>query len=698
MAMVPLGILLPAALLWIVKLSEFIPTISAEVDELDFTRSRDVVCESFVCEARYESTQALFQRRSSVHVEKSSASVSSSNPPEGLLTSHVENDLDTKFLAGVPVYNYGYVKQLARCEEANSGNCKLELLQFADKQDTYRPVHDVAEDWEADLLHDGPNDGNDDSHPYSSPPFRDDGNDDGHASSIELRDEEEDDEEMGEARPGAEARHEEYVKPGQTREWLVKMRDGISDQMLHRFCHKLPGNAVCTAQGHPTEGGIPLAVVKGTEEELEKHLRLHSSKTEYVELDLPMNAIPEVRSEEEEGSKASYKPMPNDDENKIADPEAAALLPGEAEQRQTYRQRKKASSWGLDRIDQRRGLDGEYRIDSDGGKGVHVYIADTGIRTTHYDFHERALPTLEIKSGIIRECKTSDTSCAQDRNGHGTHAAATIAGEKYGVAKSSTLHSVKILSSSGHGKMSYLIQALDWVATKGQRPAIFVASIAAPGNPPSVIKAIEAASAAGVVVIVAAGNLGSDACDTTPAHVKAAITVGATENEHDDLASYTNWGKCVDLYAPGSNIHSAGAMSDTAKATMTGTSMAAPHVAGAAALLLSEDNTRTPEEVYLLLRARATQGTLKGLHADKSEIFLYTSPLLGTDEIWWQSWWWSPSALLSLEGWIDLLSPGPMKELVAEGFVCCLFLIALAFMMTRCIRMLSLPPGRDEKV
>jgi subtilisin family serine protease len=411
-----------------------------------------------------------------------------------------------------------------------------------------------------------------------------------------------------------------------------------------------------------------------------------------------MDAIPEVRSVEEEDEaywekassymKANRTGKGRGKRSKGSKTEGVSSEPGVPE----------PHSWGLDRIDDRFGLDGSYEIESDGGEGVHIYVADTGIRTTHHDFSGRAVPTLEIRRGIIRECEASDSKCAQDNNGHGTHAAATVGGIVYGVAKSATIHSVKILSDTGRGKMSYLIQALDWVATYGHRPAIFTANVGGPGNPPSVQKAIEAAYKAGVTVIVAAGNLGRDACGFTPAHVKAAITVGATEDAQDTAAAYSNFGKCVDLFAPGSDIHSAGRMSDTAKATMTGTSMATPHVAGAAALLLGEDHTRTPEEVTLLLKARATQGCVQGALDGSPSMLLFTAPLEESDKIWWQSIWF-PSwwKLLKWTSWADIMRPGPMKELMAEAFVCCLFLITLAFVMTRCVATLSLPPGMHEK-
>jgi serine protease len=227
------------------------------------------------------------------------------------------------------------------------------------------------------------------------------------------------------------------------------------------------------------------------------------------------------------------------------DPSAAASLP-----------------WGLDRIDARFGLDGVYNSSKKGGQGVHVYVLDTGIRTTHEDFEEadgssRAIPTIEIDwssyPGTVIECKGNDTSCAADRHGHGTHCAGTIGGAKYGVAKGTQLHAVKVLTDQGWGFWSWIAAGLDWVAMHGQRPAIVSASIKGQGRSATVEKAINAAVAAGVTVVVAAGNYRGDACACTPAFVSSAITVGATDNR-DYRAGFSNYGKCLDIFAPGVNV------------------------------------------------------------------------------------------------------------------------------------------------
>mmetsp|Transcript_13943 Transcript_13943/g.24421 ORF Transcript_13943/g.24421 Transcript_13943/m.24421 type:complete len:629 (-) Transcript_13943:77-1963(-) len=568
-------------------------------------------------------------RRSAVHREAE------------LPTRQLPEKRPGKFLAGVPVYNYDYVHL---CDE--DGLCLLEAnAQKASKPGQNESRDDWERHWEEDFL-------------------KNNDNDDG---ELPKRKEVENDNSDLDAHE--HARRKKQGTMGQVRQWIVKLRDGISDQALGDFCEEMRGKGLCTAKGHPSVGGVPMVVIRASEANLEEQLYRHVGDSDFVEPDIVMTAIPEVLSREEAN-----------------DTNIGASSVGGHE---------KAASWGLDRIDDREGLDETYDIDFKGGEGVHVYVADTGMLTRHEDFQGRARPTLEILStGEMIECRQNDHRCAQDGNGHGTHAAGTVGGRKYGVAKASTLHSVKILSDAGRGRMSYLIQALDWVVANGQRPAIFTASLETPGNPPSVVKAIEAAVASGVTVIVAAGNFGRDACNYSPAHIRAAITVGATESADDRLAPYSNFGACVDVFAPGSNIVSTGQISKTAKATMSGTSMACPHVAGAAALLLGEDHSRAPEEIQLLLQARATQGVLKGLGEDGSpNLMLFAAPLQAGDELFLQA---ALTPQVHWRHWRSILVPGPLKELFAEAFVCGLFLFALVYMTFRCGRFISAAPGSQD--
>merc|ERR1711904_626135 len=250
-------------------------------------------------------------------------------------------------------------------------------------------------------------------------------------------------------------------------------------------------------------------------------------------------------------------------------------------------------SWGLDRIDDRSGLDNSYDGAANGGNGVHVYVADTGIRTSHTEFGTRAIPTLEVVGNGVVECD-GDANCARDVQGHGTHCAGTIGGAHYGVAKGATIHAVKVLSDSGYGSFSWFVEALDWVVTNGQRPAVFSASLGGPGSIGFVSAAIQSATDAGVIVVVAAGNENDDACSYSPASATAAVTVGATTSS-DGRAWYSNYGSCLDIFAPGSQITSAGHESNSTLATLSGTSMATPHVAGAAALMLQNTPSASAE-------------------------------------------------------------------------------------------------------
>merc|ERR1712216_959610 len=170
--------------------------------------------------------------------------------------------------------------------------------------------------------------------------------------------------------------------------------------------------------------------------------------------------------------------------------------------------------------------------------------------------------------------------------------------------------------------MGWFIQALEWVAINGQRPAIISASLGGSGRHQSAGRAVAKAVEAGVTVVVAAGNSADDACQYSPAFAPEAITVGATDR-HDKMASFSNYGPCTDIFAPGVEILSAGIQSDTAERTLSGTSMAAPHVAGAAALILASDRSLSPEDVVAKLRTRATPYVLQGAQ-NSDNLLLYT--------------------------------------------------------------------------
>ncbi|HKG47127.1 MAG TPA: S8 family peptidase [Pyrinomonadaceae bacterium] len=227
--------------------------------------------------------------------------------------------------------------------------------------------------------------------------------------------------------------------------------------------------------------------------------------------------------------------------------------------------------WGLDRIDQRaRPLSASYTFNWT-GSGVRAYVIDTGIRTTHTQFGGRASNVFDAFGGSGADC-----------NGHGTHVAGTIGGSTYGVAKSAMLRGVRVLDCNGSGSNSGVIAGVDWVRTNRINPA--VANMSLGGGVSSALDtAVNNLANSGVPIAVAAGNSNADACGSSPARAANAITVGSTTTT-DARSSFSNFGTCLDIFAPGSGILSSYFSSDTATATLSGTSMASPHVAGVAAL------------------------------------------------------------------------------------------------------------------
>jgi subtilisin-like proprotein convertase family protein len=278
-----------------------------------------------------------------------------------------------------------------------------------------------------------------------------------------------------------------------------------------------------------------------------------------------------------------------------------------------------APSWGLDRVDQHLlPLDGEYRYPSRAG-GVRAYIVDTGIRLSHQDFGGRAVSGFDAIDG----------GTADDCHGHGTHVAGTVGGETYGLAKGVTLVAVRVLDCSGEGTTAQVVAGVDWVTGDHDPGEPAVANMSLGGEADDVIDAAVAASVAdGVSYVAAAGNDDTDACQHSPARTPAAITVGATGGyfgEDDDRAWFSNYGTCLDIFAPGVDIVSDFNTTDSDTDTLSGTSMAAPHVTGAAALLLALHPGYTPQQVHDALLADSTAGVVGDPGTGSPDALLYVA-------------------------------------------------------------------------
>jgi len=352
-------------------------------------------------------------------------------------------------------------------------------------------------------------------------------------------------------------------------EWVVVVKAGTTDAQMQSLCKTAPNG--CNLMGHPEKGGVPFLEMRATESDLEKLAQSAKGVISFIEPDQTVHMIPEIESVE-------------------------------------------AATWGLNRI----GADARGRT----GAGSTIFVLDTGVRSSHQEFGGRAASAMDMSSGSLVECN-GDASCANDAQGHGTHCAGTAAGETFGVAPAATVRSVKVLSDQGSGSWSWSYEALDWLAVAQQnvRPAVASMSLGGPGSQQAMREAVDAAVNSGVVVVVAGGNSNSDACNFSPAFVPSAITVGSTTST-DSRSSFSNYGSCTNIWAPGSSVLSASHTSDTGSRSLSGTSMACPHVSGASAIVLSGNPTMKSSAVLQEMLDTAYLNVISDLKAGDTNALL----------------------------------------------------------------------------
>jgi len=354
------------------------------------------------------------------------------------------------------------------------------------------------------------------------------------------------------------------------KEWNLIVSMSTTAEEITAMCDANPNHG-CNSEGTPNKGGVPFLQMTGTEADMEKVVQASNGKVRFFEPDTQMQLIPEF---------------------------AAPL---------------ETATWGLQKI-------GAHNAGKTGA-GVTVFIVDTGVRVGHEEFGGRAVTALDLTVGGIKECK-GDLTCAADRQGHGTHCGGTAAGKTYGVAPGATVKSIKVLSDSGFGAWSWTYSALDWIAQNPSRPSVASMSLGESGVQNALKEAVDSVVNMGVVVVVAAGNSNSDSCSFSPAYVPSAFTVGSI-TDTDARSWFSNYGACTNIWAPGSNIVSASHSSDTATASMSGTSMACPHVSGAAALFLEANPFLLPWTIQSEILANAAEGFVSGLLSGDVNAQLY---------------------------------------------------------------------------
>lgn len=364
-------------------------------------------------------------------------------------------------------------------------------------------------------------------------------------------------------------------------QWIVMMKEGVSQSQMDHACNMHPQ---CEFRAH--SDGVPFLELRATESELTQFLEDEKDNVEMVEPNLPIEAIPEMPATQED-------------------------VP-----------------WGLRRI-RARSLNSMPVSDpgpAGGGAGVNAYVLDTGVRTTHVEFEGRAIPTLQVDVlGITaKECKADEITCAGDGQGHGTHCAGTIGGKSFGVAKGVTIRAVKVLMDNGAGSAFSILRGMDWVGSKHQKPAVASMSLGGGWSPLLNIAANTMVNR-GIIVVTASGNSNADGCGFSPGGADNVINVGATDPD-DARSSFSNYGKCLDIFAPGRDVLSAVHTSDTDSKAYSGTSMACPHVSGAVAILLQDSPELTADEMKVLLTEASTRDVVTDAKDESPNLLLYSAP------------------------------------------------------------------------